>query len=70
MAVSRVGIGFNVDLDMFITITFNCHTYEAPNVLGMYNIGTGRPGIRGTQVKSSVWMKKRKNHLNGYFWAI
>ena len=26
-----------------------------------------RPGIRGTQVKSSVRMKKRNIHLNDYF---
>ena len=29
-----------------------------------------RPGIRGTQVKSSVRIKKCRNHLNGYFGAI
>ena len=26
-----------------------------------------RPRIRGTQVKSSMRMKKHRNHLNGYF---
>jgi hypothetical protein len=31
---------------------------------------TRRPGIRGTQVKSSLQMKKHRNHLNDYFWAI
>ena len=27
----------------------------------------GGPGIRGTQVKSSMRMKKCRNHLNDYF---
>jgi hypothetical protein len=43
-----------------------CH----PTLTLLVYIDEIRPGIRGTQVKSSVWMKKRRNHLNDYFWAI